>query len=34
MNDEARNHIKVLLQLLGGDREVRLNQDAVEQIGP
>jgi hypothetical protein len=31
--EASRQHIKVLLQLLGSERQVRLNPDAVEQIG-
>ena len=29
---ETRHHAKVLLQLLGGEREVRVSHDAVEQV--
>ena len=28
----SRQHIKVLLQLLGAERQVRLSPDAVEQV--
>lgn len=31
--EASRQHIKVLLQLPGSERQVRLNLDAVEQIG-
>jgi hypothetical protein len=30
----SHRHIKVLLQLLSAEREVRVSRDAVEQIGP
>ena len=32
--DASQQHIKVLLQLLGSERQVRIDRDAVEQIGP